>query len=232
MRDFLLLVDEFLRGEARFAVDALAGGRVKWLLLFSLLFGGFYGAVMGSFGLCARGDARLFAYTAIVAVKVPALLLVTFALSLPSFFVLNAIFGLREDFAEALRAVTATLACVAMVLAALASVTLFFYFCTDYYDAAILFNGLMFAVASLASAHVTRRYYGPLIRRSPKHRTMMVLWLVLYVFVAIQMAWTLRPFIGDPNPTVPIVLMRSGEIDNAYLEIGRLMHQVMRTWFG
>ena len=87
-------------------------------------------------------------------------------------------------------------------------------------------------VASLASAHVVGRYYGPLIRRSPRHRRMMVLWLALYVFVAIQMAWTLRPFIGDPNPDVPIVLMRSGEIDNAYLEIARLMRQVIRMWFG
>jgi hypothetical protein len=61
---------------------------------------------------------------------------------------------------------------------------------------------------------------------------MLLLWLGLYTFVAIQMAWTLRPFIGDPNPQVPIVLMRSGEIDNAYLEIVRLMRQVIRMWFG
>jgi hypothetical protein len=232
MRDFLRLVDEFLRGQARFAVDAPAEERVKWLLLFSLFFGGVYGAVMGSFGVCARGDVRLLAYTAIVAVKVPALLLITFALSLPSFFVLNAVFGLREDFAQALRAVSAALACAAIALAGLAPVTLFFYCTSDYYDAAILFNGLMFAVAILASAHVVRRYYGPLIRRSPRHRTMTVLWLAIYVFVAIQMAWTLRPFIGDPNPDVPIVVIRSGEIDNAYLEIVRLMRQVIRMWFG
>ena len=46
------------------------------------------------------------------------------------------------------------------------------------------------------------------------------------------MAWTLRPFIGDPNPAVPIVFLRSGEIDNAYLEVVRLMQQVLRAWGG
>lgn len=231
MRDMPLLVDEFLGDRGRFAVDAPVAGRWKWLLVFSVVFGAFYGAVMGSFGLCATGEARLLAYTATVAAKVPMLLLVTFVLCLPSFFVLNTIFGLRHDFSEAVRAVLGALACVAIVLAALAPVTLFFYWCTDYYDAAILFNGLMFAVACLASRRVVGRYYTPLIRRSVRHRAMMRLWFVLYVFVAIQMAWTLRPFIGDPNPEVPIVFFRSGEIDNAYLEVIRLMRQVMRMWF-
>lgn len=53
---------------------------------------------------------------------------------------------------------------------------------------------------------------------------------LLYIFVAIQMAWTLRPFVGDPNPEVPIVFLRSGEIDNAYLEVFRLIGQVWRAW--
>lgn len=232
MRNFFLLVDEFLRGRQRFAVDAPVAGRVRWLLAFTLVFGALYGAVMGAFGLFATGAPRLFAYVGMAAVKVPILLLLTFALCLPSFFIINTIFGLRSDFAEALRAVTGTLACVGLVLASLAPVTAFFYCCSDYYDAAILFNGLMFAVACAASLRVVGRYYGPLIRRSKRHRTMMWFWFVLYIFVAIQMAWTLRPFIGDPNPDVPIVFIRSGELDNAYIEIVRLMRQVLRMWFG
>ena len=38
--------------------------------------------------------------------------------------------------------------------------------------------------------------------------------------------------IGDPNPNVPIVFLRSAEIENAYLEVLRLMGQVMRMWLG
>ena len=82
------------------------------------------------------------------------------------------------------------------------------------------------------SRKIVRRYYGPLVRRSERHRAMMILWLLLYSFVAIQMAWTLRPFIGDPNPEIPIVFLRSSDLDNAYLEVLRLMRQVWWTWGG
>lgn len=226
------LADEFLRGRGRFAVSAPATGRIAALLMLTLVFGALYGAVMGSFGFCVSGQPRLLAYTAMVAFKVPMLLLITFALCLPSFYVINAVLGLHADFPQALRAVAATLACLALVLASLAPVTVFFYFCTGFYDAAILFNGLMFAVASFTSIIVVRRYYGPLMRANPRHRGMMAIWFALYIFVAVQMAWTLRPFIGDPNPAVPIVFFRSGQIDNAYLEVIRLMRQVLRAWAG
>jgi hypothetical protein len=230
MKELFHLADDFLRGRGRFAVDAPARGRVAALLLLTLIFGAVYGAAMGSFGLCVSGEKRLLAYTWMVALKAPMLLLITYALCMPSFYVINAVMGLHADFGRALRAVTGTLACLSLTLASLAPVTLFFYFCTGFYDAAILFNGLIFAVASFASIIVVRRYYGPLIRTDPRHGSMMAIWFALYIFVAIQMAWTLRPFIGDPNPAVPIVFLRSGEIDNAYLEVIRLFGQVLRAW--
>lgn len=224
----LTSVDQFLRGRGDFAPGASASGRAVVLLAFTLIFSALYGAMMGSFGLCSSGQGRLAAYCWIVAVKTPMLLLVTFVLCLPSFFVLNAVAGLRDDFPEALRAVLGSLACLAIVLAAFGPVTLFFYLCTDYYDAAILLNGLVFAVAAVASLKVSRRYYGPLIRRSPRHRAIMLIWFGVYIFVAIQMAWTLRPFIGDPNPEVPVVFLRSTEFDNAYIEVVRILGQARR----
>jgi hypothetical protein len=224
----LTLTDQFLRGRGAFDPSAPAAGRAATLLGMTLLFSAFYGALMGSFGLCASGEGRLAAYCGIVAVKTPMLLLVTFILCLPSFFVLNAVAGLRDDFAEALRAVLGSIACLAIVLAAFGPVTLFFYLCTGYYDAAILLNGAVFAIAAVASLKVSRRYYGPLIRRSPRHRTLMRVWFGVYIFVAIQMAWTLRPFIGDPNPETPVVFLRSTQFDNAYVEVVRIIGQAWR----
>ena len=226
----LRAVDEFLRGAGRFAPEADPRGRTRWLIAMTVVFSAIYGIVMGGFGFVVRGETRLLVYPLLVAFKTPALLLITFALCVPSFYVVNAILGLRDDFAHALRAVTGTLACLSVALAAMAPLTLFFYFCTDYYDAAILFNGLIFAIGCGAALGVVRRYYGPLIRKSARHRAAMMAWFLLYIFVAIQMAWTLRPFIGDPNPEVPIVPFRSGDIDNAYLEILRLFGQVWRMW--
>ena len=54
----------------------------------------------------------------------------------------------------------------------------------------------------------------PLIARNPKHRWMLRTWIVIYIFVGIQMAWVLRPFIGDP--TAPTQFFREGSWSNAY----------------
>ena len=146
-----------------------------------------------------------------------------------SFFVINSLFVLRRDLAQALSAVLGMLAALSIMLAALAPVTAFFYVNVAYYDAAILFNGLMFGLAVLASVTVVSRYYAPLIARNRRHLAMMALWFALYIFVAVQMAWTLRPFIGDPNPEIPVAILRSHEIDNAYTEVFRLIGQVVRN---
>jgi len=210
----LRLADDFLRGRGRFAVEAPVRGRMGALFLFVVLCGGLYGAVMASFTGLAADRWHQLVY---VALKVPLLLLVSFALCLPSFFVINTVAGLRDDFGQAMRAVIASQSCAALVLASLAPITLFFYVTTRDYLSALNFNGIVFAVASLAAQIVLRRYYQPLIRLAPRHRLMMRLWLGLYVFVAIQMAWVLRPFIGSPG--LPVTFFREEQWGNAYVEV-------------
>ena len=72
----------------------------------------------------------------------------------------------------------------------------------------------MFAVASFSAQWMLRRDYLPLIRKDPKHRWMLRAWIVIYVFVGIQMGWVLRPFIGDPD--VPVQFFRENSWSNAY----------------
>ncbi len=43
---------------------------------------------------------------------------------------------------------------------------------------------------------------------------MLYTWIVIYVFVGIQMGWVLRPFIGDPR--TPVQFFREGSWSNAY----------------
>ena len=193
------------------------------LFAFVVVFGGLYGAVMASFtGLTAERFPQLL----YVAAKVPLLLVVSFALCLPSFFVINTLAGLRADFAEALRAVVATQACVAIVLASLAPVTILAYLSMTDYQMAKGFNGLVFAAASLGGQGLLRRYYRPLIRRSPRHRAMLYFWFVLYVFVAIQMAWVLRPFVG--NPDLPVTFFREEAWGNAYVDVLQTILRALR----
>jgi len=99
------------------------------------------------------------------------------------------------------------------------------------YQLALLFNALMFGVASFAAQVIVRRYYGPLIRRSPRHRQLLRVWFLLYAFVGIQMAWVLRPFIG--NPRLPVAFFRAEAWGNAYVVVAQLLvHAVNRTGTG
>jgi hypothetical protein len=189
--------------------------RARSLFVLILVFGVAYGAMMGLFyapGQSPRGLQAVYS-----AIKVPLLLLLAFAIALPSFYVLNMLMGLAGDFGQAIRALLATQAGLTIVLASLGPFTLLFYASTTNYDAAILFNAMMFAIASLAGQRLLMRFYRPLIARNRRHRTMVRVWIVLYAFVGIQMGWVLRPFIGDPRTST--TFFREGAWGNAYVEV-------------
>ena len=202
-----------MRGLWRRAEAILRGtpGPGAWQLVLGC--GLAYGGVMGAFGF-RPGQV------AISAVKVPLLLLATLFLSLPSYFVLNTLLGVRSDFGAAWRAVMASQAGLAIVLASLAPLTAFWYASSADYRAAIFFNALMFAVASVSAQWLLRRSYRPLIERDPRHRPLLRTWIVLYAFVGIQMGWNLRPFIGVPDG--PVRFFREGAWENAYVVVARM----------
>ena len=119
--------------------------------------------VMGSYG----GMSGLRFWQAVYsAVKVPFLMIATFLLSLPSFFVLNTLLGLRDDFPRVVRALISTQAGLTVILSALAPFTAFWYVSGSDYEPAILFNGMMFAVASFSAQWMLRREYAPLDPRA------------------------------------------------------------------
>ena len=224
MSSFLLRTDDLLRGRLGTDGPAPEGSArlLGFLLTVLVVFGLFYGATMGTFG-GVRGERVLQVLYS--SVKVPLLLLVTFALSLPSFFVLNTILGVRPDFPQVLRALVGTQAVLTTILASLAPFTAFWYAASADYNAALLFNALMFAVASVAAQWMLRRAYRPLVARNARHRTLLRAWLVIYAFVGIQMAWVLRPFVGNPHS--PTTFFREGAWGNAYVEVARIVGRVL-----
>jgi hypothetical protein len=200
-------------------VEAVLRGRPSarsWWLVVAC--GLAYGAVMGSFG---GRPGQAF----VSAVKVPLLLLTTVALSLPSFFVLNTLLGVRSDFAAALRGLIASQAGLTIILVSLAPLTAFWYASSSDYQSAILFNAGMFAVSSVGSQWLLRRAYRPLVARNARHRWLLRTWLVLYAFIGEQMGWILRPFIGAADQ--PVQFFRRDVWDNAYVIIGRMIWDLL-----
>lgn len=217
MQRLLAQLEQVLRGPAGRVADEPPAG-VGWLFLWTIVCGGLYGGVMGMLGglFGERGWQ-----VAISAAKVPLLLLASFVISLPSFFVLNTLLGVRSDFPTVLRALVTSQAALTIVLASLAPYTLLWYASFDNYHRAILFNGGMFAVATFTAQALLRRIYRPLIAANPQHRWLLALWLVIYSFVGIQMGWVLRPFVGYPG--TPVQFFRPEAWGNAYVIVAKMV---------
>ena len=211
-------VDDMLRARGLLApgTAALPGRRFAgWIVGGALL----YGAVMGAYSL--RPLQMVYS-----SLKVPLLIAVSGLICLPNLIVLNTILGLRQDLGAVLRGAALAQGTVCVSLAALAPITAVAYLSLDDYGDAVVFNGAVFLIAALGGQITLGRHYRPLIAANPRHRIARDAWLVLYVFVAIQMGWVLRPFVG--NPEQPTGFFRAGAWSNAYVEIAELLWQVAK----
>ncbi len=215
------LVGGLLTG-APWSVDGPPRRRLALLLGIIGAGGAAYGLVMGTHGGVTPDRWPQMTFSAL---KVPLLLLATFALGLPSFFVLHSLLGLRDDFGRAVRALLATQSGLTLVLAALAPLTAWFYAGGPGYRLALLWNAAAFGVASLSAQLLLRRHYRQLIARHPQHRLLLRGWLVLYGFTGVQMGWVLRPFIGSPDRAT--TFFRTDAWGNAYQEVWRTLLGVL-----
>jgi hypothetical protein len=222
-RGFFSGADAVVRG------DPAEGGGVKpvsWVrsVGYIVAFGCVYGAVMGTFGGVTGERLWMVLFSAL---KVPLLLVITFLVCIPSFFVLNTLFGVREDFAEAFNGLVATQAALTVLLVSLAPYTLLWYASFADYNAALFFNAFIFGSASVAAQWLLRRYYRSLIARNARHRALMRIWIVLFAFVGIQTAWILRPFVGAPH--LPPQFFRAEAWGNAYVALADKVRESLNT---
>lgn len=217
--EWLIRVDRLLRGQERETEHA----KISDVLILLIFAGCWYGVVMGTYGGVGPAHWRQMIYSA---AKVPLLLSVTFWLSVPSFYVLNSLLGLRADFGRAMRAVISAQAVLTLILAALAPFTGFIYLSGCNYTNAILFSGVMFAIASGGGQLALGRSYRALIARDRRHRWTLIAWLVVYIFVGIQMGWVLRPFVG--NPMLPTRFFRNDALTNAYISVAHIVWNSVR----
>ncbi len=201
--------DSMLRARGRHAVDA-PGIPVLHLLALLVLGSMTYGAVMGFAG--GKPEQALYS-----ALKVPLFLIGATLVCLPSFYVVNMVLGLGEDFLGALRGIICAQTTLAVTLAALAPITAFVYVSNGSYHVAKLLNGVMFGLASIAAQRTLARHYRPLLARNKRHRAALVAWPAIYIFVALQLAYALRPFVG--NPRFPTEFLRDDWWGNVYIDL-------------
>lgn len=211
-----------LRGETA-TRDSLANLPLAALLCLIFVCGATYGAAMGSFN--AVGNPRLL-QALYSALKVPLLIGATFCLSLPSFFIFNTVIGLRNDFRLTLRALVESQAGQMVILVSLTPYDLLWNASSKAHELTILFNGLMFAISALAGQMILRRVYRTLIAKDPRHAVLLRIWIGTYGFVGIQLAWTMRPFVGDPHAAT--AFLRADSFTNAYIALFEICQRAFR----
>jgi hypothetical protein len=177
------------------------GRKLRFALGTLLVLGGLYGGVAGAYS----GPLQAVA----AAAKLPFLFLATFAVCFPAFYIVQVLVGSRLRLLQVVVLVTSALALTSVVLAAFVPVPAFFLITgADYYfqhllhiavvGAAGLFG--MYALHDGLTTICERRGVYP-----RKAITIMRLWAVLFGFVGIQMAWNLRPFLGDRNQPFRVI---------------------------
>lgn len=193
----------------------------------------FYGAIMGAHGLLhGGGDGWKFVLAS--AAKLPMLFLFTLAICLPLLYVLNVLIGPRARMSVVLGLLMSSIAVTSTVLAACAPIVGFFMLSTDSYNFVKLLNVGVFALAGGYGVWYLGKGLYELSPPAPAGQpptpaqrgtsTIITWWLVTYGVVGSQMAWLLRPFMGQPG--VPFSFFRAQE-SNFYINLAQTLGKLL-----
>ena len=187
------------------------------LAILVALSGAIQGAMMGSYALFNGGSPWFVVWAAF---KVPLFLGVAAGLCFPALRLLYSLAGLGDAFAPTIRAFAAAQAAFAAILAALAPFVLVFYASGLSYRGALMLNLALFALAGVAAQGVARGRLQDLLKRDSRHLKLWAIGFAVWAFVAVQLAWNLRPFIGSPEAAIQF--LRPDAFSNVYLALWKI----------
>ncbi len=203
----LTIADTILRNRLHF-FDQLRGSKdlglkIRAMLLSCFVFLGLYGAVMGA----SHSPAQALSS----ALKLPVLFLVTLMICAPSLHFFNILFGSKQTIGQTLALILTAMTTTAVILVSFAPVTFFFLLTSSDYSFFKLLNVALFGIAGSMGLIFLRHGLAIIgesdnIQGIRERRAIFTLWIILYAFVGTQMAWTLSPFIGEPNN--PFIVFR------------------------
>ncbi|RRR67479.1 MAG: hypothetical protein EI684_18830 [Candidatus Viridilinea halotolerans] len=189
------------------------------------------------------------------AVKLPLLFILTIAICLPSLYLFNLVFGSRLSVRQALSVVMTSVTVIAMLTLAFAPISLFFLLSAPNYEFFKLLNvgiltitgfvGLTFLIDGMRYLNNTalqvlqaQAAQDEAISVAPARTTpqdveliqpismkLLYFWIVLFGFVGTQLAWTLRPFFGDPGGAFALFRQIEG---NFYTNLINSVLQMLR----
>lgn len=171
-------------------------GKIFAMTLSSFTFLALYGIVMGASHSPQQALSSL--------VKLPILFLATLAITTPSLHIFYILFGARQSFAQTIALLLTAISTTALLLLGFAPITFFFIITSDHYHFFKLLNVVFFAFAGFLGVSFLQQGIRAVTEEGAPHgalrrRGIFAVWVALYGFVGVQMAWTLSPFMGIPE---------------------------------
>ena len=225
----LSFLDSFLHGRSTLAENLLDPNRVREHLrrtaLMVLALGAIYGLGMGSYdGLGPDGD-WMFALAS--ALKVPLLLFGTTLLCFPALYVFGVAGGSELRARSVLAAIISAQGVLVLALVALLPIVLFFMTSTRNYAFTKFVQLVVWSIAGLLALKFLFRLLKQMDPVLVKNRRLMVAWMLLFALVGSQAAWSLRPYMG--NPDEDFVWRRADTSGNVYASVFRSAAQAWKN---
>ncbi|MBS3794455.1 MAG: hypothetical protein KGY80_06145 [Candidatus Thorarchaeota archaeon] len=215
--EFLETINRFISGRKAVYADLKEEKRLGEYFIASflgtLIFSAVYGLVMGIY---AGGIQILYD-----ALKIPMLLLISLFVSLPTFYVLNAILGGEMTFRQVVVLFMISVTAMSTMLVAFMPVTLFFTITTPErgfasYTFTVMLNVLIFTLAGLTAVVYLLSGFGYIHGENKRWIPGVLIGSCVLAFVGTQLAWVLRPYF---NLSLGFIRPPSGNFYVAILEL-------------
>lgn len=184
----------------------------QYLLLNICLF--LYGVVMGSYNGFFQAISS--------GIKLPLLFSLALLVCFPAFFIIQHVLGSKLGFWQMFKVILSGFVMVALVMVSFAPIVIFFLITGDNYSFLKLLHVAIFGLSGLFGMKTildALRFSCEKKNVYPKVGVVVFrFWIVILAFVGMQLAWNLRPFIG--NRELPFELFRKHE-GNFYLSVIR-----------
>src|SRR3989454_6013676 len=197
------------------------GSKLRYALVTIVLPSGFFGLVAGAYS----GPAQALS----AGIKLPFLFFATFLICFPAFYVVQVLVGSRLRLPQVVVLVFGALALTSILLAAFVPIIAFFLISGANYYFQHLLNIAIAGVAGLFGMYALHEGLAVVCDKRgvypKKALTIMRAWAVLFAFVGVQLAWNLRPFLGDRNQPFQVVAKYEG---NFYAAVVYAVNQLLQ----
>jgi len=229
----LTLLDNILRRREAFFTEIFEGvnlhARIRQFLFAIVTLAAIYGITMGATAFSVgldRGGLQMLSS----AVKVPILYLLTLLVCYPVLFIILVLMGSKLSFVQTLALILLALTFNSVLLASFAPIVAFFSITGSSYEFIKLLHVVVMTFSGFWGMATLYQGLREMCEKSnlyPKRAVeIMRVWILVFGFVGTQMAWSLRPFIGNPHEKFAI--FREGREGNFYSAVARSAMELVR----